>query len=211
MTNIPVKINFLSKICDLSEAYNYTDDDIKKSFIKAVDSRKSANKIKSTDTTANIPVSEILNNVLENSGERAIQRIELMTEGKMTYSGGKYTVVYEENEESGMQECQTTLYFDENERDNLTIVRDGDSKMSLVFKADKRRYCQYEFGMGLEPMELVTVTHQIVNSVDQNGGFIAVDYTIETLGRKIMFNSMRIRVRTVKVVEDNSIIRSYEK
>ncbi len=118
--------------------------------------------------------------------------IELVTEGTFFKKNGKYYVVYEETELSGMEGSTTTLKIDGEDRVN--IRRFGSAKADMIFEKGKTYSTGYETPYGL--MEMNITTHRIAVSVKEEAPEISVkiQYRIKVMGTEDTMNILDISI-----------------
>ena len=100
--------------------------------------------------------------------------IDLITAGRLYRRGGKYFISYEESELTGMEGTRTTLKLEDGQ---VTLTRTGTHPSQMLFAQNKRHVGLYQTEVG--DMAISTHTSQLVNTIDENGGSLAIDYTIE--------------------------------
>ncbi|MBR6534758.1 MAG: DUF1934 domain-containing protein [Clostridia bacterium] len=113
-------------------------------------------------------------------GEGEKNKIEISTEGELVIEDGKLRIEYEETELTGMDGALTVLEFSEDDRQTVTMTRSGGVSASMIFKENSRYMTTYE--TGFFPIEMCIVTKNVNNEMYENGGVIALDYTIEIHG-----------------------------
>ncbi|MBR6557466.1 MAG: DUF1934 domain-containing protein [Clostridia bacterium] len=106
--------------------------------------------------------------------------IELDTDGIIKYSNGRIELSYDETELTGMEGSTTALYFDEDNRGLVTMLRQGAVNTVLVFEEGKRHVCVYE--TEYFPFELTIHTYRVENNLGPDGGTFSIDYVIEIHG-----------------------------
>ena len=127
--------------------------------------------------------------------EICTERVVSAVTGDYETENGRVTVSYDEAPEFGYT-CSTSLIFEEPGRETLTLIRSGE--ISAVFRFDlreRRQRCSYE--TPLLPVEFTVNTRQLRNTVDETGGEILLDYTLEIRGVNTERNRLFIEVRPV--------------
>ena len=107
----------------------------------------------------------------------------------------RVTISYAETPEFGFAST-TTLIFDASERSVLTLLRTGE--VSGVFRfddRDRRQRCSYE--TPVMPVEFTVNTRKLLNTVDENGGAVLLDYFLEIHGVNTERNRLFIEVRPI--------------
>ena len=100
--------------------------------------------------------------------------IELVTEGTLQRENGVYVVQYEETEMTGLGGTQTTLTVD---GDQVTLVRIGQFNSQMVFQEGRRHLSMYNTPYG--SLAIGVNTRHLLAELDDRGGDIEVDYSIE--------------------------------
>ena len=101
-------------------------------------------------------------------------QIDLITTGRLYGRGGKFYISYEESELTGMEGSRTTLKI---EPDQITMTRTGTYPSQMRFAEHKREVGLYQTEMG--SVAVSTHTSKLTSSIDENGGALAIDYTVE--------------------------------
>jgi uncharacterized beta-barrel protein YwiB (DUF1934 family) len=116
----------------------------------------------------------------------------LVTEGTFVTKNGKYYVIYEESELSGMEGSTTTLKIDGEGRVN--IRRFGSAKADMIFEKGKTHSTGYETPYGL--MEMNITTHRISVSVKEEIPeiFVKIQYRIKVMGSEDTMNILEISI-----------------
>ncbi len=122
----------------------------------------------------------ILQNELFENAQPQHEVLESSNLGTLTYDRGKYTLVYNESDASGMKGSVTTLRFDENKRGELTMSRTGTSKLSLIFSEGMRYNTTYD--TGVIPINMTMNTYLLKNDITEDGGKLSIVYFIEMHG-----------------------------
>ena len=101
--------------------------------------------------------------------------IELVTEGRLADHGdGGLILSYQESELTGMEGSRTTLKI---EPKQITMTRTGTYPSQMRFAEHKREVGLYQTEMG--SVAVSTHTSKLTSSIDENGGALAIDYTVE--------------------------------
>jgi uncharacterized beta-barrel protein YwiB (DUF1934 family) len=133
---------------------------------------------------------KIIGTQKDSQGEENV--IELVTEGTFVKKNGKYYVIYEESELSGMEGSTTTLKIDGEDRVN--IRRFGSAKADMIFEKGKTHSTGYETPYGL--MEMNITTHRISVSVKEEIPeiFVKIQYRIKVMGSEDTMNILEISI-----------------
>lgn len=115
---------------------------------------------------------------------------ELFTRGEFRYHNGSYFIDYDESEATGYEGSHAQLKIDEN---MMTMTRTGTTFSGLVFEDGVRHFCHYGTEYG-ECMVGIT-THELHNSLNENGGDIHLRYSIDVNSGLMTENEISIRVK----------------
>ena len=121
--------------------------------------------------------------------------IELDTDGVIRYGSGRIELSYEEAELTGMEGSTTTLYFDEDNRGLVTMLREGAVNTVLVFEEGKRHVCVYE--TEYFPFEVTIHTYRVENGLGRDGGEFSIDYVIEMHGGASERTKFKLKARKI--------------
>ena len=100
--------------------------------------------------------------------------IELITEGTMEYVDGGWDICYQETELTGLQGVTTLFRI---EPDRIILTRTGKLNSQMVFKKDVRHDSLYQMDFGA--LMISVCATRIAVSLDENGGFVDLVYSIE--------------------------------
>jgi len=118
------------------------------------------------------------------------ENLELVTEGKYYKKGSTYYITYKESQVTGMEGTTTTLKISDGE---VTILRFGTVNSQMVFKKGQKSYSYYDTVYGA--FTIAIFSNEVDINVDDNGGEIRVDYTLEidnnTLGKNNFYMNIR--------------------
>lgn len=104
--------------------------------------------------------------------------IELVTEGELERTGPEsYRLSYRESAVTGMGDTRTTL---EVEAGRLTMVRAGEVECRMVFRPGYRHRSLY--GTPYGAMTVGIETHSLHSSLDEHGGEVSMEYSMELEG-----------------------------
>ncbi len=117
----------------------------------------------------------------EENIEGVCDTFEINTLCHVSRDGSKISITYTETEASGMENSQTSVIFDENNPNTVTMMRSGSVSATLVFEAGKRHHCMYE--TPFMPFEVCVFTKKAVNRLTEDGT-LSIDYIVEIRGAK---------------------------
>lgn len=103
------------------------------------------------------------------------ERIYLVTEATLYERGGKYYIAYEESELTGLEGTRTTVKLGEK---SIALIRTGTFPSHMLFSENERHVGLYQTPVGSE-LTIATHTSRVSNTVDENGGRLVIDYSIE--------------------------------
>lgn len=128
----------------------------------------------------------------EHEDEVECEKTELFTEGTLEISGdGKCTLSYDESKLTNAPFSITSVHFEKDNPNLVTLMRSGDFRLAMVFEPDTRHICVYE--TPYMPIEMCIATHSLENTLGENGGCLRVRYSIET-------NGMRCEIARINLV-----------
>ncbi|MBQ4064640.1 MAG: DUF1934 domain-containing protein [Clostridia bacterium] len=129
----------------------------------------------------------------EEIGAACDEVMSYTAEGEYRREGRRVTVTYEESPELGFS-CTTSLIFDENDREVLTMIRAGEMNAAFRFdKRDPRQLCTYE--TPIMPIEFTVNTRTVRNGLEETGGVLLLDYYLEMRGVNTERNRLLIEVQ----------------
>lgn len=102
------------------------------------------------------------------------EQVDLVTCALLYARAGKYYIVYDESALTGLEGTRTTVKLDGS---MVHMRRTGAYPSQMLFVENQRHVGLYETGCGT--MTVSTHTSRIHNTVGDNGGQLAIDYTIE--------------------------------
>ena len=148
------------------------------------------------DDEENEQIRGLLRFLMDDEGDDDGDSFEMYTEGELYSGDGKIEVRYREPEISGMGDCVTSISFDCDDRDLVTVTRGGDVYTALVLERGVRHTCAYN--VGPRPFTVFTTAKRIENSLSRSGGKLDMVYTVETGMAPPQYNRMSITVTPVR-------------
>ena len=103
------------------------------------------------------------------------ESVELMTRGTMTGRNGKFAISYEETELTGTK--GVTNHFLVFNPKRIVLTREGAIRSRMVFEEDVKNEALYDLGFG--SLLISICARRIVVDLDENGGKLLIDYTVE--------------------------------
>ena len=103
---------------------------------------------------------------------------------------GSFRLSYEDTEITGLEGCLTTFCL--SATGMLIMLRRGTVKTCMVFEEGHRHLCDYGAAGGAPTVFLHT--HTLSANLDENGGTLQVEYSVELQGIRTERNSLSILV-----------------
>lgn len=123
-----------------------------------------------------------------------VDTIELTTVGQLAEKNGKLYLFYNENDAIGSANVKTMLKAEGDNR--ITLSRSGALESKLVIEKGRRSKCFYATVQG--ELVLGIFGEEIINTLNENGGFLSMTYTIDVENSLLSRNKVEIKVREVK-------------
>ena len=117
-------------------------------------------------------------------------QIELITSGKYYKEDGVYCISYEESELTGMNGTTTTFRVED---ERVTLTRSGQISAQMIFEKGKKHVSFYETQMGF--FTIGVNAHVVKAELDDSGGNVEVDYSVEVDHALAGENIFKINVR----------------
>jgi len=117
-------------------------------------------------------------------------KIELITNGTLESSQGKYYIRYDESDEEGYAECTVELEVDD---DCVIMKRSGQVNTIMMFQNGEKHICHYDTGYGIMNMGIATKT--IRNNIEKDGGRLLIKYAIDIDNAHVGNNTFEITLR----------------
>lgn len=125
-------------------------------------------------------------------GDGPAESMELVTKGWMQRKDGVYTLTYQESEMTGLEGTLTTIKV-EQEEERVTLTRVGEYNSEMVFEEGSRHLSLYNTPYGA--LSMGVNTRHLLAELDDNGGCVEVDYTLEVEGTVVGRNTFQIRAK----------------
>ena len=119
------------------------------------------------------------------------ETVELITRGTMTGRNGKFAISYTETELTGTPGVVSTFLVLNPHR--VVLTREGPIKSRMVFVEGVKDESMYDLGFG--SLLLGVLTRQIAVELNDDGGRLFIDYTVEVEQSQASQNSYEILVR----------------
>lgn len=128
------------------------------------------------------------------------ETVELMTRGVMLDRSGKYSLSYVETELTGTPGVVTTFFIPNPQR--VVLTREGPVKSRMVFVEGIKDESLYDMGFG--SLLVGICARKIDVDLNENGGRLRIDYTVEIEQSVTSRNSYEILVTPVKAAAMDS-------
>jgi uncharacterized beta-barrel protein YwiB (DUF1934 family) len=126
----------------------------------------------------------------QNYGEKDGDSIELVTDGKYSFSDGKGEIYYSESELTGLEGTKTRLSISPLE---VILSREGNMTSSTVFREGQRNQFLYDTPYGRATLGVDT--RKIHANFDEHGGSMEIDYVVDMDHAVFGRNKFKINVR----------------
>ena len=116
----------------------------------------------------------------------------MLMEGRLVTNANRVELMYEESELTGMEGSVTTIGFDRNNPDLISMMRTGVVRTALTFESGKRHFCLYN--TPYSDFEVCVRTIAVENAL-LTEGTLRLDYLIEIHGAQAEHCKMTISIR----------------
>lgn len=117
-------------------------------------------------------------------------KIELQTDGKLFFGGGKYYINYEESEITGFEDSSTTIKA---EGDTVTMTRRGRFRTRMIFEVGEKNLSYYDTLYGT--IGMLVETERVKNALTSQGGRLEIDYSLDYDNTGLVKNFLKVDVR----------------
>ena len=117
--------------------------------------------------------------------------IEVVTPGEFLMIEDGFKAIYEETELSGMSGTTTTLTI---LNDKLVLEREGNISAKMDFKKGETSVSLYNTPYGV--LDLQIYTEDLNVDINENGGKITAEYSMELAGQPPIINKLAVNVKT---------------
>ena len=118
------------------------------------------------------------------------EMLELITDGELAREGNLYSITYKESELTGLEGTTTVLEIDS---DRVILSRSGNVDSQLVFEQGKKHMGFYETMFGA--FTVGVSTRRISSTLQDSGGNLEIDYTVEVDHALAGQNNIKMSVR----------------
>lgn len=103
------------------------------------------------------------------------EEVNMMTAARLYRKRGKYYITYDESEITGLEGTHTMLKIGDG---SVSMTRTGTCPSEMLFLENQRHVGLYQTSFGAA-LTISTHTSKIINRITEDGGLLAIDYTIE--------------------------------
>lgn len=132
---------------------------------------------------------ELDEDILEAADKNGV--LEIVCEGEIKEDNGRVVLKYLENADL-LADWVTTVSFDINDPNIITVERSGAMSHALVIDQGVRQFSVYTTPYG--PFEMCVYGKKVSNLMTANGGSMVLDYTVELKGMTAQRTTMTIEV-----------------
>lgn len=144
----------------------------------------------------------ILSVLGKQSANGETDQIEIQTSASYVQKNGSRYITYKKYESNDLEHAyRTTIKIDKN--NVVTLINGGEENYCLMLEKGKRHKSEYKTPFG--SMFLGVYTHKIRNNLDDNGGELEVQYSIDFDSRLASTNELKLMLKeSKKNVNSNS-------
>lgn len=103
--------------------------------------------------------------------------IEVETEGELRVIGKRYSVVYNEDDKTGMPGTRSILSFLDDERESVKIMRSGTLRSS--FDVSRGHTSKTNYTTSFFNFDMNVIGCGVINKITESGGELILDYILE--------------------------------
>lgn len=118
--------------------------------------------------------------------------IEFTTEGKFYEKNGKYYIMYDETEVTGMEGCKTTIKIDGHK---VYMKRTGSSNSDFEFEKNKTYHSFYRTPYGI--FDMTVKTEKLVIAINEDKAKIQIKYDLDIKDLVKSKNDISIEVKII--------------
>lgn len=128
--------------------------------------------------------------VLSKQSDGEEDKIEVVTPGRFYEKDGKYYVIYEETEISGMEGTTTKIKIEE---DQFVLTRKGTTNTRMTFQNNLNDVIMYHTPHGM--LQLAISVKKVEIDVDETGGTIYAEYDMSVSPDQIIQTEIRVIIK----------------
>lgn len=133
---------------------------------------------------------EVIINIKSQITSDDTSEIEFTSVGKMARHNGKWCVYYNESKQMSEDTKTVLKVYDDGV---VKIIRSGGNNSRLVLEKGKRYSSQYETDVG--SLNIAINTNDVVFDIDENGGCVHLDYSVDINAGFVSKNAVDITIR----------------
>ena len=131
-----------------------------------------------------------INGFQQTVGDTEGDNVELVTSGDFEYEDSLYYIDYDESEATGLDGCHTSIEIG---ADYLSIQRTGAMTTDMLYIEGRKTYSLYNTPYG--QMMVGIYTKKLDINIDETGGDISIDYSIDMNDKPCGNNNLKINVK----------------
>ena len=131
-----------------------------------------------------------INGFQQTVGDTDSDNVELITTGEFEFENGLYYIDYEESEATGLDGCHTNIEIG---MDYISLQRTGAITTDMLYIEGKKTYSMYNTPFG--QMMVGIYTKKLDINIDEKGGNISIEYSLDLNDKPCGNNNLKINVR----------------
>ena len=131
-----------------------------------------------------------INGYQQTVGDNSNENIELITRGEFEYENSLFYIDYDESEATGLDGCHTNIEIG---ADYLSLSRTGNITTDMLYIQGRKTYSMYNTPFG--QMMVGIYTKRLDIDIDEKGGDINIEYSIDLNDKPCGNNTLKINVR----------------
>ena len=131
-----------------------------------------------------------INGFQQTVGDTENENIELTTAGEFEYENELYYIDYDESEATGLDGCHTNIEIG---MDYVSLQRTGAITTDMLYIEGKKTYSMYNTPFG--QMMVGIYTKKLNIDVDDKGGNISIEYSLDLNDKPWGNNNLKINIR----------------
>ena len=131
-----------------------------------------------------------INGFQQTVGDTDSDNVELITTGEFEFENGLYYIDYEESEATGLDGCHTNIEIG---MDYVSLQRTGAITTDMLYIEGKKTYSMYNTPFG--QMMVGIYTKKLEIEVDEKGGNISIEYSLDLNDKPCGNNNLKINIR----------------
>ena len=131
-----------------------------------------------------------INGFQQTVGDTDSDNVELITTGEFEFENGLYYIDYEESEATGLDGCHTNIEIG---MDYISLQRTGAITTDMLYIEGKKTYSMYNTPFG--QMMVGIYTKKLDIDIDEKGGNISIEYSLDLNDKPCGNNNLKINVR----------------